>query len=139
MAIGVQVQGGVYASGSLSVGGTVSHTESSCDGQTCTEAELGVSGSIGPVGRISGSVCYAQGGALLADLSACAALVGEVGGSASGKGSVSGSTCTGFNGGFCFEGLSASISISGEITYQGIKYSESISFTTPKVLGNCNG
>lgn len=132
----VEVQGGVFGVGTIGVQGQVARKHSDCT-ENCTEASLNATGSLGVVGRLTGSACYAQGGVLLPDISACAALGVEAGGQGAVKGTITGSTCNGINSNICFEGLSASIKLIAEVTYQGIKYGDTLEFSTPKVLGNC--
>jgi len=135
--VGVNVQGGVYAVGNVSVNGSVTRINNDC-GENCTEVALNAAGSIGAEGRISGEVCYVQGGAILSDISACGAIGAAIGGNAKARGKIAGSTCSGLTSDVCFEGFSAYAKIFAEVTYQGVKYGDTLEITTPSVWGNCN-
>lgn len=86
--------------------------------------------SIGVAARVSGSVCYAQGGALLPNLSFCGMIGSEVNGSGAAKGRIQGSTCTGFTGSLCFEGVKATGTIFAEVEYNGRMYGDKIEVST---------
>ena len=134
--VGVQVNGGVFAVGSIAMNGSVKYINDDCS-ENCIEGSVGVNGSLGVEARLTGSVCYAQGGALLPDISVCGTIGASIGGSGAARGRIQGSTCTGFGGSLCFEGIRATGAIFAEVEYNGVKYGDRIEVQSRNYWGNC--
>ena len=133
----IEVQGGVYAVGKLTAGGTVTKEERQCSGETCISGTISVTGSLGIEGRLGGEACVGVSGLLVTDWQECRGLTIVLGGNGAATGFATGSTCTGFDSGICFEGLQGFFKVSATITRNGVEYGGETTIQTRPLFRTC--